>query len=457
MTLRLCCFAVAIAATGLAAQALEPPRFQVATFSAEVTCPLGHPLIAGLRQPAKKIVDPLYANGIVLLGAGKPIVLCTVDWCEIRNKAYERWRKALASAAKTTKDRVLVCCLHQHDAPVADLEAEELLAEVELGGSMLDVEYHEKCVKRTAMALQRCLKKPVPISHIGTGQAKLEKMASNRRVVLGNRVTYARGSASGGNKAFREAPDGLIDPYLKTLSFWNGKEPVVAISAYAIHPMSYYGRGGVSADFVGMARDLRQRENRSVFQIYACGCSGDVTAGKYNDGAPGNRPILARRLYQGMQKAWKSTTRQPLQSVSFRNVKLALDFRKTARLSPASLRKTLKDPKAPKRDRILAAMGMASHQRVASGLPIDFPCIDFGPAQLLLFPAESWVEYQLYAQKQRPSSFVISLGYGECWPGYIPSAQGFKDNFEDIWYWVAPGSDKRMKAAIRELLDEAEP
>ncbi|GIW81576.1 MAG: hypothetical protein KatS3mg105_3383 [Gemmatales bacterium] len=65
-------------------------------------------------------------------------------------------------------------------------------------------------------------------------------VASNRRVVIDGKVSYARSSASGGNMTFREAPDGLIDPWLKTLSFWDRDQAVLALHAYATHPMSYY-------------------------------------------------------------------------------------------------------------------------------------------------------------------------------------------------------------------------
>ena len=51
------------------------------------------------------------------------------------------------------------------------------------------------------------------------------------------------------------------------------------------------------------------------------------------------------------------------------------------------------------------------------------PVLDFGMAQLLLLPGESYVEYQLLAQEPRPDSFVVTMGYGECAPGYIPTEQ----------------------------------
>lgn len=39
--------------------------------------------------------------------------------------------------------------------------------------------------------------------------------------------------------ALRALPEGQIDPWLKTISFWNGEEPLAALSVYACHPVSY--------------------------------------------------------------------------------------------------------------------------------------------------------------------------------------------------------------------------
>src|SRR5690242_17052196 len=111
------------------ARAAAPPVVRIATFRAEVTPPIGHPLMGGGIAPAARIEDPLFTHGFVLMGGNKPIVVAVVDWCEIRNDAYSRWRAALAEAAHTTPERVLVSSVHQHDAPIADLEAERLLRE----------------------------------------------------------------------------------------------------------------------------------------------------------------------------------------------------------------------------------------------------------------------------------------------------------------------------------------
>jgi hypothetical protein len=131
--------------------------------------------------PVEKIADPLYANGFVLLSNAKPIVVVAVDWCEIRNDAYERWRAVLAEAARTDRERVLVTALHQHDAPIADLEAQRLLDSVKAKGSICMLDFHEKAVQRVAKALAKSLPDAKKITHFGIGQSKVEKVSSNRR------------------------------------------------------------------------------------------------------------------------------------------------------------------------------------------------------------------------------------------------------------------------------------
>ena len=107
--------------------------------------------------PAREVLDPLQARGVVLLGGERPLVLVAVDWCEIRNEAYDRWRSALAEAAGTARERVLVSSVHQHDAPVADLEAERLLRSRNAAGSVCDPEFHDQAVRRVAASLRAAL------------------------------------------------------------------------------------------------------------------------------------------------------------------------------------------------------------------------------------------------------------------------------------------------------------
>src|SRR3954465_3586190 len=151
-----------------------------APFACDVPPPLDHPLCGGWIMPVRGVDDPLKALGVVLLGAGKPVVLCAVDWCGLRNEAFRIWRKAIADAAHTTSECVSLHTVHPHNAPFADVEAEKLIAKASAPKS-LDLPYYHDCVKRSADALRTALPKARMFTHVGTGKGRVEEVASNRR------------------------------------------------------------------------------------------------------------------------------------------------------------------------------------------------------------------------------------------------------------------------------------
>jgi hypothetical protein len=430
----------------------DEKRYRIAVFQVDVTVPMNHGMMGG-SWLSKRVADPLEANGFVLLGGDAPVVFVSVDWCEIRNEAYERWQSVLAEAAGTRPDHVMVTAVHQHDAPVADTGAEKLLRDRGLAGSICDPDFHESAVQRVAAALRASLASAQPVTHVGAGQARVEQVASNRRYTAPDgRVLYDRMSRTTKQEA-RDANEGLIDPSLKMLSFWNGDRELAAVSFYAVHPMSYYGDGEVSADFPGMARRRLQAATPGTLQIYASGCSGNVTAGKFNDGARENRAVLAGRLTDAMQRARAVTQRTPLTQADFRVELLRLEPRDDAGFSAAELEAKL-TPSTPPFQQCLAAMGLNWRRRADAGHRIQIPCLDFGFAQLLVLPGEAYVEYQLAAQAERPDSFVCVAGYGEAACGYVPTEKHFAEHDPNLadWCWVAPGCEARLRESIRRAL-----
>src|SRR5690348_2802868 len=100
---------------------------RVATFDVDATPPIGSMMA---YDPVTNKWDlGLRARGLVLLGAGKPIVLCAVDWIGIANESQDAFKNALSHAAHTTPERVAIHTLHQHDAPECDFSAERILKE----------------------------------------------------------------------------------------------------------------------------------------------------------------------------------------------------------------------------------------------------------------------------------------------------------------------------------------
>src|SRR5207249_9722830 len=106
LMIRALAFAVSLVVACAVPLRAAAAALQIATFNADITCPPGTPLCDGLCPPAKEIVDPLSARGIVILGQGEPIVLCAMDWVGVGNSGYDAFRTALAQAAGTNRERV---------------------------------------------------------------------------------------------------------------------------------------------------------------------------------------------------------------------------------------------------------------------------------------------------------------------------------------------------------------
>jgi hypothetical protein len=427
---------------------------QIAVFEADVTPPLGAPLCDALVPPAKEIVDRLLARGVVLTGPEKPIVLCAVDWVGIGNSGYDRFREALAAATGTTRERVAIHCLHQHDAPGLDFTADELLIPYGLGDKLFDSAFARTAIERAAEGITKGLKNARAVTHVGYGKAKVDQVASNRRVLGPDGMVKCVRYSSTKDEKIRAEPEGIIDPYVHLVSFWSDSEPLASLTYYATHPQSYYGQGGVSCDFPGLARGIRDRELPGVFHVHFDGAGGNVTAGKYNDGAPENRPVLARRLADGMRTAWEATKKYSITAgeVSWKAKPVSLPA--ASHLDLPQLKQTLADADAEVRARLSAARNLAWASRCAAGETIDITCLRLGPIAVLHMPGELFVEYQLAAQAMRPETHVVMAAYGDYGPGYIGLAQSYSQGGYETGpvSRVAPDVEGVLMEAMRDLL-----
>lgn len=436
-------------------QSADTP-IKIATFDVDATPPIGS---AMAYDPVRRLDEiTLRCRGIVLLGAGKPIVLCAVDWIGIGNGGHDAFRDALAEAAGTTRQRVAVHTLHQHDAPGCDFTAERLLRELGVGAiGRYEGTFHREVIRRAAEAVKSSLDSAEAITHYGWGVAKVEKVASNRRI-LGpdGRVRAVRWTTTR-DAALRAEPEGVIDPEVSLLSFWNKDKPVAVLSYYACHPQSYYRMGIPSPDFPGIARFIRGQAVPEALHVHFNGAGGNIGAGKYNDGSKENRMKLALRLADGMARAWKTTKRTPLKSGDITWKSLPVQLPIAAHIDQAALVKRLTSQQ-PRDLYISDASQLAWWQRCQEGHAIDISCLGVGNARVLHLPGELFVEYQLAAKKMRPDLHVAMAAYGDYGPAYI----GTEESYEQGGYetsprasYVAPQVEQVLTDAMRSLLGKA--
>jgi len=422
--------------------AVTPGGLRIATFSADVTPPLGATLCYGLVPVASSIADPLSARGVVLRPAGQlPIVLCAVDWLGIGNHSRDRWRAALAKAAGTTPDRVALHTVHQHDAPGDDATAQALLAS---GAGLGPDAFALQTVAKVARAVR--LAQPVAVTAVTAGAAPVADVASNRRILgVDGKVQFGRMTACK-NSPQCQAPVGVIDPLLRSISFWAGPRRYATLSYYATHPMSYYGQGAVSADFVGHARN----QQTDTFQVHFTGAAGNIGAGKFNDGAVAMRPVLAERMATAMAGAKAAEKPMPFSDLRWISVPVALPLRTGAGFSEADLTAELTDPK----QRLNQARYLAFYRLTKAGRRIDLTALRLGSFSIVHMPGELFVEYQLGAAAERPSELVATAAYGDYGPMYIGTRRSYDEGGYETSAVsrVAPDVEDVLRNATRQLL-----
>lgn len=425
---------------------------KLSTFAVDASPPIGSPLA---YDPTKEITEPLSCRGIVLLGAGEPIVLCAVDWLGIANDGNEQLRERLATAAGTTPDRVTVHALHQHDAPRCDLGAAALLAEVGHVKEHYDLPFIDEVFNRAAAAVKASLASARKIDSVAYGQGEVQDVVSNRRILDANgKVVVTRYTACR-DEAVRNLPVGVVDPQLRLVTFYDGDQAVASLSFFATHPQSYYRTGGANPDFPGMARNAHEKST-GVFQLHFNGAGGNIGAGKYNDGSHVMRQVLAERVLKGMQRAAENQTKQPLASsaVQWDFVKVALPL--AEHMQEESLTQEMKDPATPGPARGHAADKLSFLRRVQSGHKISISCLELGDSSILFMPGELFVEYQLAAAAMRPDRHVCMAAYGDYGPFYIGTRVAYPQGGYETSPRatnVAPEVEEALVTAMSQLLE----
>jgi hypothetical protein len=426
-------------------------KLWAATFVCDVTPPLGSPL-PECRPPVAASADiSLLAKGVVITDGNTRYALCAFDYCELRLGAYDAFRRAIANALGVNELHIEVHSLHPHNAPLYDANAELLVELAPSPPHTTDLEFVGVASARVASAARAALSKLQPLTHVACGKGKVEKFASNRRVPLpdgkiGIRLSHCT------DPVLIAAPEGLIDPWLRTITLYNRQRPIVRLHYYASHPQSYYGHGHMNPDTTGIAREKLEKEE-GITEIYFNGCAGNVAAGKYNDGSHANRMILANRLYAGMKAAIAATGKPEPATLAWKYTNVRFPPRQEPNFSEDYLRTVLEDSTKTYPVRMSASLALAWCERLKIRPTVDITAYQLGPATLVHLPGEAFVEYQLYTQSLRPADFIAVASYGDGGTGYICTDKAFAEGgYEPTQSFVGPPTEEVLKGAIRTIV-----
>ncbi len=393
--------------------AAAAPALRVAAFRADATPPLGEPLI--WVDPAREILDPLLAKGVVLDDGRQRLVLCAVDWCGIGSSTHRLFVRRIAEAAGASVRNVSVHVVHQHTAPYVDGDGSALLRKYPDTPLLMSAGALDIVTGRIAEAVRGAAGRLQPADRIGFGEAGVDSVASARRIVE-NGALVTRFSTGGRDPRMAALPEGDVDRRLRTLTFARGDKPLVRLHYYATHPQTFCCDGRVTADFVGAAREQFETEE-GVPQIYFTGCAGDVTVGKYNDSTRAAQDGLRQRLLAGFRAAAAATSFGPLPRLRW----------KAAPLHPPPRTAPLPDLAAmtgrSAQDRYRAAITVAFSQRRE---PLEIAALHLGRFTVLHLPGEPMLFFQKFARQAAPGRTIIVAGYGDISPGYLCTDEAFR-------------------------------
>ncbi len=426
----------------------DDSKLRVATFCSDATPPLGSPTYGG--KPLETVETPLLAKGIVLDDGQQRYVVCAIDWCGLCGSAHMLFRNKIAAGAGIDVSNVAVHTVHQHTAPYLPIGSLVVRDKDGNPPKGVDPPVVHQIAERLGQAVKRSLGEFQPFDSIGTGQAKVDRVASARRILTADGKIRTRWSACT-DPELRAEPEGYIDPILKTVTLAQGDKPLVRIHYYATHPQSFYGDARVCYDVPGFARQRLEKKEK-VFQIYFTGCAGDVVMGKYNDRTPQARAELTDRLYAGMEASVASTRMVPVERIDWRTLPLVLPLKDEAAHDIATNRSVIEDTETPDKDRMQAAREIALAEWLKQ--PLQLSLLRIGPVELVHLPGESMIEFQLFTQKQKPDRFVAVAAYGDLATGYICTERAFSEGgYEPSASKVAPKSEAILKKAICKLLE----
>jgi DNA-binding beta-propeller fold protein YncE len=440
--------AVTAAADGLRAG----DGLRVATFSADITPPLGQSVGLGFIPILKTAEHPLLARGILLQDEGVSCVICTLDWMEVHNESYDFLREAIGEAAGVPASRVALQSLHQHTAPAMSTAAQRLQLDDSDPRRVASAEYLLSVSKKIAAAIRKSQENWQAVTSIGTGKAKVDRVASNRRLEQPDGSIKQRSSNTRKSPELRELEEGLIDPWVRTVSFDGDDGAIAQLHYYATHPQSFYGDGRATYDVPGIIRERLEKAG-GAFQVYVTGCGGDIAFGKYNDGSPEARTELTARLQAGIEHSIASVKRHSVKPMQWSVEPVRFPFRTDDAFSESTSRRTLRNPNASESQTRKAAIALAWIERARSKRPVELSCLSIGAVQMLHLPGEPFVQFQLAAQKMRPDSFVCVAGYGDCGMGYIGGDRIFTDRggYEQTYAFAGP-CEQLFLSSIQNLL-----
>ena len=185
--------------------------------------------------------------------------------------------------------------------------------------------------------------------------------------------------------------------------------------------------------------------------LYFNGCGGNIGAGKYNDGSKEMRPVLTKRMLDGIVVSEEELEPQAIESIRWETHDILPPVHE--RFDEEAILRQISDSNQGVASRNRPSFTVAWIRRVNAMVPITLSSLHVNNVSMLHLPSESFVEYQLRAQAAAPDRFVACAAYGDGGPWYIPTADAYpQGGYAVSVAWCDPAIDQILSGGIQQLL-----
>ena len=424
-----------LAGLALAASA-QAAGLKAGVAKVEITPPLGEKMwgYAARKDPAKGVLDPLYARVLVLEAGEKKLGLVVLDLGRTFGPAQiERLRVSARQASGISY--LLVQATHTHSGPV-----------------ILD-EYAENAVPAWETAALEKI-------------AKAIDEATNHTVEA--RLGTGRGIAYIGYNRIRVNPDGTVtmfwrnetrvptapvDPTVSVLRVDTAEgKPLAILVNYSCHPV-VFGADNLqySADFPGvMTRAVEQAIGGEPLCFFLQGAPGDINV--YDATMPVEQDAVKKRDWAG-ERLGQEAARVAKSIHTEADAQPSIDF--VEDMMTFRLRWDLEKF----RQALLASFGEEFVKnfapRIKPEIPVPVATVLINKRiALMTMPGEPFVEYQINWRDRCPARDAFFLGYANGYDGYFPTIKaasigGYGAASATTWLEVGAGERMVDHAIVR--------
>ena len=421
---------------------------KLGTFTVECTPPVGCGVSFGITGAVTGVRDPLLLRGFVFDDKDHRCLIATMDFCGLMNSAYDDLVRVLAKAVNAPEERVIIHCIHQHDAPLLNYEIEAYL-----NCETYPRQWWTDVLGKCAQSAGECLDRMVTIPSLGYNETRLHGYASNRRILGRDGKVVGMRFSRCDDTSLKNKPVGVVDPMLMTVAFKDSSGKIAgSMSFYATHPQVSNGRNLYSADAPGEALNILEGRLRDGLHGFFTGAGGNVTAGKYSSvtDLEGNLLRFGKILADGISlnlgaMKWEDAGELYWHSTEFPFPAQQMDKGK--------LLSQINDESISHKERLQKAV-LLTCLEYRKNLSYHLSLLRIGGAKILFLPGEPFVEYQLYAQSLIPDEFLAVAGNCSDNFLYLPLAKHFEEGgYEvDSYCWCTKEFERRFKKVLPGVL-----